>query len=192
MELAARRTGHFAMESGLHSALWLDLNALFASPTRIDPFVSVLADMLRPFRVDAVCGPLVGGAFLAQRIAQISRAEFWFTEPVARADGPGLFRARYRLPGAFTGRLPRPRLALVDDVMSAGSSLRASYAELQAHTEVVAVGALMQLGPIGASYFAELAIPVNAVVQHAFESWAPAECPHCAAGTPLERVAPAA
>ena len=31
-----------------------DIDALFASPTRIEPFISALADMLRPFRVDAV------------------------------------------------------------------------------------------------------------------------------------------
>src|SRR5262249_15685423 len=65
MELATGRAGHFGMESGLHSALWLDLDTLFASPTRIEPFIAALADMLRPFRVDAVCGPLLGGAFLA-------------------------------------------------------------------------------------------------------------------------------
>ena len=82
MALAAGRSGHFCMESGLHSALWLDLDALFASPIRVEPFISVLADLLRPFRVAAVCGPLLGGAFLAQRVAQRIGAEFWYTEPV--------------------------------------------------------------------------------------------------------------
>jgi orotate phosphoribosyltransferase len=188
MELAAGRTGHFGMESGLHSALWLDLDGLFASPVRVEPFISALADLLRPFRVDAVCGPLLGGAFLAQRVAQRIGAEFWYTEPVAPADGPGLYRARYRLPRAFANRLSRPRLALVDDVMSAGSSLRATYSEVQASTDVTAVGSLLQLGTVGANYFAERRIPVKAVLQQAFETWQPAECPHCAAGAPLESV----
>jgi len=188
MELAAGRTGHFGMESGLHSALWLDLDALFASPGRVEPFISTLADMLRPLRVDAVCGPLLGGAFLAQRVAAMIGAEFWYTEPAAPADGPGLYRAQYRLPRAFANRLARPRLALVDDVMSAGSSLRATYSELHARTDVIAVGSLLQLGTVGANYFAEHRIPVTAVVQQEFEMWSPAECPHCAAGAPLESV----
>lgn len=193
LELAAGRTGHFSMESGLHSALWLDLDALFASAARVEPFVSSLADMLLPFRVDAVCGPLLGGAFLAQRIAQMLGAEFWYTERAALADGPGLYRARYRLPPAFTNRLSRPRLALVDDVMSAGSSLRATYAEVHPRTEVVAVGSLLQLGTVGADYFAEHGIPVQAVVRQAFEMWPPSNCPQCAAGVPVERlVAPTA
>jgi orotate phosphoribosyltransferase len=188
MELAAGRTGHFGMESGLHSALWLDLDALFASPGRIEPFISALADLLRPFRLDAVCGPLLGGAFLAQRVAQILGAEFWYTQPAAPADRPGLYRAQYRLPRAFASRLSRPRLALVDDVMSAGSSLRATYSELHATTDVTAVGSLLQLGTVGATYFAEHRVFVKTVVQHTFEMWSPAECPHCAAGVALECV----
>lgn len=192
MELAARRSGHFAMESGLHSALWLDLDALFASPTHIDPFIASLADRLRPFRLDAVCGPLLGGAFLAQRIASLVGAEFWFTEPVAPAPGSELFRARYRLPAVFRGRLSRPRLALVDDVISAASSLRASHAEVRPHSDVIVVGTLLQLGSAGATFFADLNTPVTAVLQQPFETWAPADCPHCAAGTPLERVTTAA
>jgi orotate phosphoribosyltransferase len=77
--------------------------------------------------------------------------------------------------------------------MSAGSSLRATYAALHPHTDVVVVGSLLQLGGVGASYFTEQRIPVKAVIQQAFEVWPPAECPHCAAGAPLESVvAPAA
>ena len=58
---------------------------------------------------------MVGGAFLAQRIAQLIDAEFWFT--------------------------------------------------------------------------AERGIPVRAVMHQAFDTCSPAQCPLCAAGTPLERVA---
>src|SRR5262249_26033372 len=134
------------------------------------------------------CGPLLGGAFLAQSLARVLGVEFWHTEPVASADGPGLYRARYCLPRAFVHRFSRPRLALVDDVMSAGSSLRATYAELKENADILAVGSLMQLGTIGAVYFAGQNIAVRSVVQHAFEMWPPGECPLCAADVPLERL----
>ncbi len=189
MELVAGRTGHFAMESGLHSALWLDLDALFVSPARVEPFIAALVDMLHSLGADVVCGPMVGGAFLAQRIAQLIDAEFWFTEPATPVAGDGLYRARYRLPKAFASRASHPRVVLVDDVMSAGSSLRATHAELCGRSDIIAVGSLMQLGTIGAGFFAERGIPVKAVVQQPFDIWSPAECPLCAAGTPLERVA---
>jgi orotate phosphoribosyltransferase len=176
------------MESGLHSALWLDLDGVFASPARVDPYVLALAGALRPYQLDVVCGSLMGGAFLAQRLAQQLGTEFWYTEP-APIDGDGLFRARYRLPAAFRNRLNRPRVALVDDVMSAGSSLRATHAEVHGITDVAAIGTLLQLGAIGADYFKSIGLPVHAVARQPFEMWAPADCPQCAAGVPIERVA---
>src|SRR4051812_48299012 len=130
LELAKARAGHFCMESGLHSALWLNLDALFADAARIEPFIATLAELLQPYRLDAVCGPLLGGAFLAQRVAQLIGAEFWYTEPAAPSDGSGLFRAQYRLPSAFVTRFSHPRLGIVDDAISAGSSLRATHSTL--------------------------------------------------------------
>jgi orotate phosphoribosyltransferase len=187
IELTTSRRGHFRMESGYHSALWLDLDALFAAPDRVRPFVTALADALSAYRLDAVCGPLLGGAFLAQRVAEVLGAEFWYTEPASASAQPGLFRARYRLPAAFTNRFAHPRVALVDDVMSAGSSLRASLTDLRDRgIDVVAVGALLVLGDIGAAYFAEQGIPVEAVVRDEIEMWSPADCPQCARGVHLE------
>lgn len=76
LELVSGRSGHFRLESGHHSALWLDLDPLFAVPQRISPFVTDLTASLRPYNVAAVCGPLLGGAFLAQMIAHALRVGF--------------------------------------------------------------------------------------------------------------------
>jgi orotate phosphoribosyltransferase len=193
IELVAGRRGHFGMESGYHSALWLDLDALFAAPKRVRPFVTALAEALRSYRVDAVCGPLLGGAFLAQLVADAIGVEFWYTQRAAHSGTPGLYQARYELPPAFAGRLPDARVALVDDVISAGSSLRATDAVLrQRGVDVVAVGVLLALGHVGATYFHDQAVPVEAVARAEFEMWAPSECPPCAAGVPLESVSTAA
>ena len=105
----------------------------------------------------------------------------------APAEGSGLFRARYRLPRAFVDRLERPRAAIVDDVMSAGSSLRATYVELSAHgARVVAAGSLLTFGNVGAAYFTDLGLAVESVARADLEMWTPAECPHCAAGVALD------
>ena len=187
VELVSGRRGHFRMESGYHSALWFDLDALFAAPDRIWPYVEELADLLRPYKPDVICGPLRGGAFLAQQLAELTESEFWYTEPVADAPTGGLFGARYQLPSAFTNRIDGARVAIVDDVMSAGSSLRATHSELRAKGHaVVAVGALLMLGTVGESYFVNQKLPVKAVLTDRFEMWQPADCPHCTAGVPLE------
>src|SRR5713101_313784 len=129
LELVAARRGHFRLESGHHTGLWLDLDALFAEPHQIAPFVATLTTALRPYAVSAVCGPLIGGAFLAQLVAQALQVQFYFTERVMLAQSATLYQARYRLPPVFASRARGRRVAMVDDVMSAGSALRSTYAE---------------------------------------------------------------
>ncbi len=97
--------------------LWLELDALFADPKRIAPMTGALAKKLRTYEFDVVCGAMLGGAFLAQLLAQTLNAEFWFTERRAAFS--------YELPRAFCPR--GRRVAIVDDVMSAGSAMRGTY-----------------------------------------------------------------
>jgi orotate phosphoribosyltransferase len=178
------------MESGLHSGLWLDLDPLFTEPQRIAPFVASLVTALHPYTVDAVCGPFAGGALLAQLVAHALGTEYYFTERVDSGKGGGLFRARYRLPLAVAARVRGKRVAMVDDVMSAGSSLRATDAELRAHGAMpVVAGALLVLGSIGADYFAGCGVAMEAVAREDIAMWPVAACPLCAAGVPLEDIA---
>jgi orotate phosphoribosyltransferase len=189
LKLVAARRGHFRLESGHHGALWLDLGALFAEPRRVAPFVTALVNRVRPYDVSAVCGPLQGGAFLAQLVAQALDVEFWFTEREMSSDTGALYQARYLVPPALASRVRDKRVAIVDDVMSAGSAVRGTFAGLRAHgaTAVVA-GALLVLGSAGDAYFAEQRVAVEAVSRGEYELWRPADCPHCAAGVPLEEV----
>lgn len=187
--LVSGRRGHFRLESGYHGRLWLDLDPLFAEPRRVEPFVGALAAALRPYAVDAVCGPLLGGAFLAQLVAHALGAEFCFTERAAVAGAGELYGASYRLPPSLRARVAGKRVAVVDDVMSAGSSLRATFEELGSHgASVVAAGALLVLGSRGADFFAARGVAVEAVARDDYQTWEPSACPLCGAGVPLEDV----
>src|SRR5947207_15461462 len=66
--LPARR-GHFLLESGHHGNLWLELELLCYRPEPIRRPADRLAEALARHRVDAVCGPLVDGAFVALMVA---------------------------------------------------------------------------------------------------------------------------
>ena len=192
LDLVAGRRGHFRLESGHHSGLWLDLDPLFVEPRRVESFVTTLASLLRPYNLAGVCGPLLGGAFLAQLVAQTLAVEFYFTERVMSPQNRELYQAHYRLTPAFAARIRGKRIAMVDDVMSAGSALRGTYTELQAHGAVpVIAGALLVFGSVGADYFSRCGVPVEAVARDEYEMWLPADCPLCAAGQPLEDVATA-
>jgi len=131
LSLTSPRHGHFRLESGHHSNLWLDLEGLFVQPALVRPFVTRLARALRPHKVAGVCGPLVGGGFLAQMLASAMKAEFFYTERVLPGEGEGLYQAQYHLPHAARSQVRDKRLAIVDDAISAGSAVRATYTELQ-------------------------------------------------------------
>lgn len=192
LDLARARRGHFKMESGLHCGLWFDLEAAFVDQAALDPFVTKLAQSLRRYDVEAVCGPMTGGAFLAQLVARLLGGEFFYTAP-APSRGNGTFGARYGLPPGVAHRLLGKRLALVDDVMSAGSSLRATMVTIEQHGAIpIVVGALAVLGTTGESFFKERGLRIETTGRAPFDTWRQPECPLCAAGMPLEDPAGAA
>jgi orotate phosphoribosyltransferase len=189
--LPARR-GHFLLESGYHTDMWITLDALFVDPAAIAPHVDALAEQLRGHTPTAICGPLFGGAFLAQALATRLSVKFFVVEPAPAgapdAPGDGLFAARYQLPAGQRPHARGERVAVVDDVISAGSSVRAAIAALtDAGAAITAVGALLVLGDAGLTYFAARAIPVETLGRRALSLWSPADCPLCSAGIPLDR-----
>jgi orotate phosphoribosyltransferase len=186
MGLMAARTGHFLLESGHHGDLWLELDGLFWSDA-IHPAAERLAARIRPYGADVVCGPLVGGALLAQLVAARLGAAFCYAERTS--TGTGLYSATYHLPTALRSRVPGRRVAIVDDVVNAGSAMRATLADLTAAgAEVVALGALLALGSTPAAIAAGVGLPLEALVTRSNEIWEPDRCPRCAEGEPLHQL----
>jgi orotate phosphoribosyltransferase len=190
------RRGHFLLESGYHTDLWFNLDALFVSPEKIAPQVAALAELLRPYEISAVCGPLLGGAFVAHAVAARMGIRFYFTEPSPLQtdrelrDRPRLFAAEYQLPADLRRRVRDERIAIVDDIISAGSSVRATAAELEAAgASMPAVGAFLLLGNEAVEHFSTRGVPLVAVTRQDFNLWPPANCPLCRTGEPLENPA---
>jgi orotate phosphoribosyltransferase len=185
--LLAVREGHFLLESGHHGELWLDLDRLFVRPGDLRPFVKELAERLAAHSIQAVCGPLTGGAFVAQMIALELDVEFFYTECVTPPDGTSLYAAAYRVPDGLRDAERGKRVAVVDDAINAGSAVRATLADLEAcEAHPVAIGALLVLGERAAELAAGKQVPLECVARLPSAIWTPAECPLCAAGQPLE------
>jgi orotate phosphoribosyltransferase len=167
-ELVRARRGHYAFPSGFHGDLWLDLDLLFAVPADIAPLAAELARQLPP--ADAVCGPMTGGALLAELVAVEMRAELAWSELPS-----------YAVPRALGERLRGRRVAVVDDAINAGSAVGATIEALRGcGAEVVGVGTLMLLG-------GGWSPGVPFVWLEAVESqlWPAADCPLCGDGVPF-------
>jgi orotate phosphoribosyltransferase len=187
LDLFAARKGHFRFESGHHGDLWLDIPPAYLHPQRLRPFAAELAGLLAARDVEAVCGPLVEGALLAQMVAEELRAEFYFAEQFARLPADSLYPIGYRIPKALRGTLHGKRTVVVDDVINAGSAVRGAIEDLETcGARLVGIGALMTLGSVASEFAASKGVPLETLARIENNAlWEPSSCPLCAAGTPL-------
>jgi orotate phosphoribosyltransferase len=187
MQLLAARRGHFSLESGHHGDLWLNLELLFLRPRVIQPFARALARRLSAHTFDAVCGPLVEGAFVAQLVAVELDVEFTYTEPIRHPDYGGLYPVEYRLPSALRREVRGKSVAIVNDVINAGSAVGGTFRDLEGcGARPVAIGTLLALGTWSARFAAEKGIALECLATRANNIWTPANCPLCATSTPLD------
>ena len=187
LSLLALRNGHFRLESGHHGNLWLDLDVLFLRPGWLRQYVNELTNMLSEYNIEAVCGPLVGGAFLAQSVASALDAEFYFTERFVPAQQKGLYTVEYRIPPTLRNMVSGKNVAVLDDVINVGSAVRGTVAALRScGANPVVIGALLVLGSSASSFSADQNIPVERVASLPNEVWTPSECPLCSARIRLE------
>jgi orotate phosphoribosyltransferase len=181
IELARPGRGHFDLGTGYHGDLWLDLDALFLRPALLRPYVRWLGGRLAGHRIDAVCGPMEGGAFLAQAVADLLDAAFL---PAHRGPAPRPGEPTgYRLsPGARSGMEGR-RVAITDDAINAGTAVRACFREVSGNGATpVAIAALLELGPARAIVADTTPVPFYAAAAVPSQAWPAAECPLRAGG----------
>ena len=189
LNLLPTHQGHFRFESGHHGNLWLDLDLFFLRPKDLQPFIDELAQKISSFAIDAVCGPMVGGALIAQTIASALETEFYYTERVLPQHSEALYSATYHLPAHLRRTVSGKNVAIVDDVINAGSAIRGTLAELHSlGARTVLIASLLVLGDVGQRYFAERDIPIRSISQLPNEIWRPEDCPLCASQIPLDKL----
>ena len=173
------RQGHFEFESGHHGDLWIDLDGLLERPRRLQPYVEDLARRLATWRIEMICGPLTGGAFLAQLIARELDTGFCFAE--RHGDG-------YRITATMRASVEGKRVAVVDDAINAGSAVSATLRDVRACGGMpFAIGSLIALGNAAARLADEQALAIECIIRRPANLWESGKCPLCASGVVLDR-----
>jgi orotate phosphoribosyltransferase len=170
----ALREGHFILASGRHSALYLEKFQVLQRPEMTERLCGAIAEWARPRGVRTVAGPTTGGIILAHEVARQLGARAVYAE--RRDAGPGReLRRGFALS-------PGERVLVVDDIMTTGGSVQETIeAVRRSGGEVVAVAVLVDRS--GGD--ARLGIPQLALWSLAIPTYAPGECPACAAGIPV-------
>lgn len=178
--VAAER-GHFRYESGHHGDLWLDLDRLLVDAARLRELSVALAKEAAGCGPDVVCGPLTGGAFVAQLVAAELEAGFVFAERIIARDA-----VAYRIPEALRIALRGRRVLLVDDAVNAGSALLATWRNVVAcGAEPAGSACLLALGDAPSRIAAATGAPLHHLLALERALWSPETCPLCAARTPF-------
>jgi len=186
--LPARR-GHFLLESGHHGDFWLDLEALCFEPAPIRELARGLCARIERHRIDVVCGPLIEGAFVALMVAEQLGLPFVYSQPQRAGEAGGLFPVRYQLPGVLRPKVSGRRVAVVNDVVNAGSAVRGTLEDLRAcGATPIVIGTLAVLGSAARQLAADENVALETLVERPNTIWPPRDCPLCVAGIPLTTV----
>ena len=174
--------GHFRYESGHHGDLWLDLDTLLVDARAVQGWAAALAQQVAACRPEVVCGPLIGGAFVAQALAASIGADFVFAERRLVEGG-----VAYRIPDGLRARLAGRRVVLADDAVNAGSALLATLEDARrCGAELAGFASLITLGDAAATLAARHRVPFAHLVALERSLWPAQACPLCAKGVPLQ------
>lgn len=174
--------GHFRYESGHHGDLWLELEGLFVDARRARSWAAALTQQIAVCQPDFICGPLTGGAFVAQLLAVESNTDFAFAERFTSRTGA----VHYRIPQSLRGRLSGKRVLLVDDAVNAGSALRSTVVDvLDCGSTLVGLASLLTLGAAAIQLAQQYEVPFFTLAALERRMWAAEECPLCGAGMAL-------
>lgn len=146
LSLVGAQTGHFVLECGYHTDEWWDLEALCQRPISLMPFVEALAERVKEYDPEVVCGPLVEGTFIGLLVASQMGCGFVYASRLP-GESEGLFPVSYQVPGALRPVVAGKRAFVVNDVISAGSAVRGAIEDLrQLGATILGVGSLFVLG----------------------------------------------
>lgn len=181
-QLLRERKGHFIFESGHHGETWLELETLCWRPERVRPIAAALAERIGAYAPGAICGPLNEGAFLALLVALDLGLTFTYSSPDA-ASAP----VSYRIPRLLAARLGGLKVAIIDDVINAGSAVGGTIAALkQAGAVPVVIGAMAVYGDSANELARANGLALEALLTRPSRIWEPDHCPLCARGVPVD------
>lgn len=167
--------GHFLLTSGRHSPAYWEKFQVLQWPQHTELLCRALADHYRQANVEVVVGPTTGGIILAYEVARQLGVRGVFVENDPDRPGQRALRRGFQV-------RKDERVLIVDDVLTAGTSIREVLAALAPfQPNIVGIGVLIDRSQGQADF----GLPLHALLHLSIPSYAPADCPLCADGLPL-------
>lgn len=172
-ETNALLEGHFLLRSGLHSRQYFQCALVLQWPRQAERLCAALAGKLEGKGAVTVISPAMGGLFIGHEVGRALNIRHIFAEK----DAAGTLELRRNFQIARG-----EKLLVVEDVVTKGGRVQETIDIVRAKGgEVVAVGTLVDRSQ-GNVYFGA---PFVSLLKLQIETFDPATCPLCQAGTPV-------
>ena len=168
--------GHFLLRSGLHSNRYFQA-ALVLQHTRIAArLCAALAERFRDEMIDTVISPAVGGIVVGQEIGRALGVRAIFAEKDEESNL--LLRRGFSI-------TPGERILVAEDVITRGGRVQQTV-DLVRSLGGVVVGVAVLVDRSGDAP-PDFGTRVEGLLKLELATYAPAECPLCKAGKPVEK-----
>lgn len=167
--------GHFLLASGLHSPRYLEKFLVLQYPKTTERLCAEIANRFSDSEIEVVLGPTTGGVLLAYEVAKNLGVRGIFAE--RGETGRRVLRRGFHIS-------PGERVLLVDDVLTAGTSVRDTMEVISAtNGNLVGIGVLADRSGGNVDF----GVRLEALLQLDIEQYPTTECPQCKAGIPLTK-----
>ena len=181
--VGAFRSGHFVYTSGLHGDTYINKDAFYPYTEHTARICNAIAERFERDNVQAVIGPAIAAAILAQWTAHYlsKRNGFEVLSAYADKDGQGGFIIKRGYDKVIAGK----RTLIVEDLTTTGGSIKKVVEAVRAAgAEIVGACAICNRGDVSKE---DVGNPprFEALVNIELEQWAEGECELCARGIPV-------
>lgn len=176
---------HFVYNSGRHSSVYINKDALYVHTGIISQLCQRMAQAYDADQIDVVVGPVLGGIVLSQWTTQALNTKRSAGETLAvyaeKEPGSDQTFAFYR---GYDKHIPGKNILIVEDILTTGGSVRRVIELVRKHGgNVVGVSALCNRGNVQPKDVGN--VPINTLITLDLETYTAEECPFCQQHVPI-------
>jgi len=176
---------HFVYNSGRHSSVYINKDALYLHTHIISQLCQRMVQPYMPDEIDVVVGPVLGGIVLSQWTTHALNTKRTVGETLAvyaeKEAGSDHAFAFYR---GYDKHIPGKNILIVEDILTTGGSVRRVVELIRKHGgNVVGVSALCNRGKVRPEDMGD--VPISTLITLDLETYTEEDCPFCEQHIPI-------
>ncbi len=176
---------HFVYNSGRHSSVYINKDALYLHTGIISQFCQSMVQPYDANQINVVVGPVLGGIVLSQWTAHHLNNKRATGETLAvyaeKEQGSDQAFAFYR---SYDQHIPGKNILIVEDILTTGGSVRRVIELVRRHGgNVMGVSALCNRGNVQPKDVGN--VPIHTLITLDLETYTQEDCPFCKQQVPI-------